>query len=94
MAAPKFEIVEDDNQEKTPDPSAFAELVLDKLLNLKSLSQRAAIAIGDCFSLLTVATVFWLCLAIVPFQPTVYQLVGLGGYAIFVIALNVIVRRK
>lgn len=105
MAQPhRFEVIEEDDETpapSTPDKSASADksteafvAVLDKLLGLKSLAQRAAIAIADLFSLITVATVFWLCLAIVPYEPTTYQLAGLCGYALFIVAVNVIVRRK
>jgi hypothetical protein len=87
------EIVEEP-QEKTDSSNALAEALLDRLLNLKALSQRALIAIADAFSLLTVATVFWLSMTIIPHEPTIYQLVGLGGYACFVVAVNIIVRRK
>lgn len=95
MAAPQWkpEIVEDDPV-PTPDRPDFAELLLDRLLNLKALSQRAAIALADCFSLLTVGSVFWLALAIIPYQPTPLQLAGLGGYALFIGAVNLIVRKK
>lgn len=93
MAQPNWrpEIVEEVPPEKT---NALAEALLDRLLNLKALSQRALIAISDAFSLLTVGTVFWLGLSIIPHEPSIQQLVGLGGYACFVIAINVIVRRK
>ena len=89
----KPELVEDEDA-PTPEGPVFAELVLDRLLNIKNLSQRAAIAVADCFSLLTVGSVFWLALTIVPYQPTVFQLVGLGGYALFIGIVNIIVRKK
>lgn len=88
----KPEIVEENAL--TPDSPAFAEVLLDRLLNLKALSQRAAIAVADCFALLTVGSVFWLSLAIIPAQPTGLQLAGLGGYALFIGAINLIVRQK
>lgn len=97
MAQPQFEVVPDDPPE--PTNSSVAEggqaAALDiLLLLLKPLSQKTIIAIGNCFSLLTVASVFWLSLAIIPKDPSVRQLIGLGGYAVFVVAVNLIVRRK
>lgn len=62
------------------------------LLALKALSQRAFIALLDCFCLLTVGSAFWLCLTI--HDPNVTQLVQIGGYFAFVLAANLIVRRK
>ena len=85
------EIVEEPAPEKT---NVLAEALLDRLLNLKALSQRALIAVSDAFSMLTGGTVFWLGLSIIPHEPSIQQLVGLGGYSLFVIAINIIVRRK
>lgn len=94
MANPQWkpEIVEEKPEQSSE--TNFAELLLDRLLNLKVLSQKAVVAISDLFSLITAGTVFWLALAIIPFQPSAYQLSGLAGYALFIIALNVIVRGK
>jgi hypothetical protein len=94
MERPKFEVVED--EPLTPatesEPSTSAVDIL--LLLLKPLSQKTIIALGNCFSLLTVVSVFWLCLAIIPHDPSIQQLVGLGGYAVFVVAVNLIVRKR
>ena len=98
MAAtrPQFEVVEDDPVPSNAPEAAEAEskAVDFLLLLLKPLSQKTLIALGNCFSLLTVLSVFWLSLVIVPHDPTLYQLVGLGGYALFVVLVNLIVRRK
>jgi hypothetical protein len=89
---PKFEVIED-NEPNEPTPVIPAH-TLDTILDgLKALPKQTAHIIARCFALVTVATVFWLALLIVPYTPNVYQLVGLGGYALFVIALNVITRR-
>lgn len=93
MAQPQFEVVEDDPPEPTSSPAEGAALDI-LLLLLKPLSQKTVIALGNLFSLLTVVSVFWLSLAIIPKDPSTQQLVGLGGYAAFVIAVNIIVRRK
>ena len=96
MAKPNFEIVEDEPPVHTPatEPSESTSAVDILLLLLKPLSQKTVIALGNLFSLLTVASVFWLSLAIIPRDPTIQQLVGLGGYAAFVIAVNLIVRKR
>lgn len=66
------------------------------LLGLKALSQGAAIALGNIashvFSLLTVMSAFWLWLSIP--DPNTNQIVWVGIYAVFILAANVIVRRK
>jgi hypothetical protein len=61
---------------------------------LAIFSQKTGAALSGFYSLLTVLSVFWLSFVIIPHDPSVQQLVGLGGYAAFVIAVNVIVRRK
>ncbi len=89
MAKPQFEIVEEREEVK---PSGLATAAL--LLGLRALSQRALVALADCFSLITVATVFWISMSIIPYEPSTHQLAGLAGYAIFIVAVNVIVRRS
>jgi hypothetical protein len=94
MAQPQFEVVEDDPPEQIKSDDGGQAAVDILLLLLKPLSQKTIIALGNLFSLLTVVSVFWLSLAIIPKDPSTQQLVGLGGYAAFVIAVNIIVRRK
>lgn len=66
------------------------------IIGLKALSQGAAIALSNVashlFSLLTVASAFWLWLTFP--EPNTNQLISIGGYALFILAANVIVRRK
>jgi hypothetical protein len=89
MAKPQFEVIEDDpNNPPDSDPSK----ALDVLLAI--FSQKTGTMLSGFYSLLTVASVFWLSFVIIPNNPSIPQLVGLGGYASFVIAVNVIVRRK
>ena len=88
MATPKFEVVEDEPQ--TSSESALTSLLL---LNLKTLSQKALLGLAALFSLLTVASVFWLAMTVIG-NPNVYQLVGLGGYACFILVINWIVKRR
>lgn len=59
---------------------------------LVALGQRALVALATCFTLLTVGSCFWLWY-LTP-DPTDRQIVSLSIYAIFVLAINVIVRRK
>jgi hypothetical protein len=54
--------------------------------------QRALVALAACFTLLTVGSAFWLWY-LTP-EPTDRQIVSLTIYACFVLAINVIVRRK
>jgi hypothetical protein len=89
VAVAQFERIEDDPPITTPEDSSKA---IDLFLALLS-DKSAAIATGF-YSLLTVISVFWLALAIIPHDPSTYQLTGLCGYAIFVIAVNIIARRK
>ena len=88
MADPqsRFQVVENEPSE---DHSASTAAML---LALKALSQRALVAIADLFTLLTVFSAFWLWYSIK--EPSVYQLTELGMYGLFVLAANVIVRRK
>ena len=89
---PKFEVIED-NEPNEPAPAIPAH-TLDTILDgLKALPRKTAEVFAKCFALLTVATVFCLSLMIIPYQPSAYQLVGLGGYCLFIIALNMITRR-
>jgi hypothetical protein len=66
------------------------------LLALKALSQGAAIALGhvanQVFALVTVSMVFWVWTA-VP-DPNPYQVAAMSLFALFILAANVIVRRK
>lgn len=79
----------------TPPPGQQAALA-GLLLGLKALSQGAAIALGhianQLFSLLTAASVFWIWMSIP--DPNHYQLVSLAMYALFILAVNIIVRKR
>lgn len=92
-----FQIVEEATDDPIPFPrkplidvSAAATQAL--LLGLKALSQRALIAIDNLFTLVTVCLVFWLWQSIP--APNTYQIVSQAIFALFVLAANVIVRRK
>jgi ABC-type transport system involved in cytochrome c biogenesis permease subunit len=94
MSKPLFEVVQDDEPNNLPVEPDTGKALDILLLLLKPLSQKTIIALGNLYSLLTVASVFWLSFVIIPNNPSVQQLIGLGGYAAFVIAVNIIVRRK
>jgi hypothetical protein len=78
-----------------PQPKApVLNRVAIEMMNmaLMALGQRAIVALGTCFTLLTVGSAFWLWY-LTP-APTDRQIVSLTIYAAFVLAINVIVRRK
>lgn len=81
----------DSSQAHPTEPSSAAVAML--MLSLKALSQRALIALADLFCLFTCASVFWLFL-LMPEDPTPQRIATLTIYAVFVVALNVIVRRR
>jgi len=98
MAKP-FELVAE--REATPemaDGSTLSESSQDDraaqlfALALKSLSQRALVALASLFTLLTVGSMFWLWLS-TP-DPDMNQLLSLGMYGLFVLAVNVVVLRR
>lgn len=93
MAEPFRVISDDEIPPQTPisaDP--LQKIGFDALmLGLKALSQRTLDALSRLFTLLTVGSAFWLWMTMP--HPDVYQLIALGGYALFVLAVNVIVRR-
>lgn len=105
MTARQFEVVQDDPR---PDPgdlpaeggrpvhppskSAQAAIITSLLLALKAISQRAFIALLDLFSLITAGAAFWLFYSFD--TPTVYQIVHASIFAVFVLAINWIVRQQ
>ena len=70
------------------EASAALQLLMT---SLGALSKRTVIALAQLFTLATVGSAFWLWCA-TP-EPTVLQLVSLGMYSAFVLAINFIVRR-
>lgn len=86
----KFEVVgEDDGGPKSQDNAAALNMLM---LGLKALSQRTLIALADLFALMSVASAFFLWWSIP--SPNTQQLIGLGMYATFVLAMIYLVRRK
>ena len=81
--------------EEQPDPAfaraANAAAVSALALGLKTLSQRAIAGARTLFTLLSVASCFWLW-ASIP-KPDSFQLVALGMYAAFSLAAIFISRK-
>ena len=92
MAEP-FRVISDDDPPQTPtNPDPLQHLGVQALmLGLKALSQRTLDALSRLFTLLTVGSAFWLWMTMP--HPDAYQLAAMGGYAAFVLAINLIVRR-
>ena len=88
----RFQVVENVDDEPAPKRDDYSAATAALILGLKALSQRALIAVDNLFTLITVCLVFWLWKSIP--QPDTYQLISLGVFAVFVLAANVIVRRK
>ncbi len=84
----RFEPVEETEPPREDNSAATQALVLA----LKALSQRALIAVDNLFTLISVCLVFALFKANP--TPDTYQLIGLGIFSLFVLAANVIARRK
>jgi hypothetical protein len=95
--ARKWEVIEDDCAQAadltTDQRQDAAPPGLDLLLlSLKTLSQRTLTAIGNLFTLVTMAGTWWLWYKTPDPDPT--QIVSLSIFAAFVLAANWLVRRK
>lgn len=88
---PKFQVEQDDEGSPVPSnaPEPGERIADILLLLLKPLTQRTIIALASLYSLATCASVFFLAYLIIPFD-TVFKLVALSIYAVFVLAINVI----
>jgi hypothetical protein len=87
-----FQVVENEAPPQAP-PQNNAVAMQMLTIALKALSDRALTGISAAFSLLGLASVWalwWHILA----TPSAYQLTGLGMYSIFLLALEIIRRRK
>jgi len=77
-----------------PDHAALTKLNTEMLLlSLKTLSQRALTAITNLFTLGLVASAWLLWNRILP-DPSALQLIGVGGYAVFVLLIEIVRRKK
>jgi len=88
---PGFEVVGGTDAEPAQpqtDPNGVAVRLIQ--MALVALSQRAVVALADMFTLITVASAFWLWWSIP--APNDRQIIALSIYALFVLAANWIVR--
>lgn len=89
----RFEPVE--IREDQPDPAfakaANAAAVEALALGLKTLSQRAVSGARALFTLLSVASIFWVWTATPDPHPS--QIISMSIYAVVILAANIIVRR-
>jgi hypothetical protein len=90
-----FQVVDGPTEEAQAQPKQPAiNTVSVQMLGmaLAALSQRALVALSSLFTLLTVGSTFWLWMSIP--DPNTQQIISLTIYAAFVLAANLIVRRK
>lgn len=92
MAPSRLQLVEGaEDAQTTPPEQDNTVAVKMMLMAMKALSQRALIALASLFNLAAGASVFVLALSMP--NPTVYQLVLLGMYSIFVLAACYLTRK-
>ena len=75
----------------TPDNTERGAQLL--MLSVRALSQRALTAITNLFTAGAVLSAWWLWSTVLP-NPTPLQLVGVGGYAVFLLAIEIVRRKK
>lgn len=101
MAATGFRTIDEEDQHDArviAHPAADREareasiVAQTMALLVKGLSQKALVAMSNCFTAISLGTAFWLWQSVLP-EPTPNQLIGLGGYAAFILALEVVRRR-
>lgn len=73
------------------DPAAALLPVI--LLGLRVLSERSVALAANCFPLLATASAFALFWRALP-DPSTLQLIGLGGYGVFILAAITLRRSK
>lgn len=90
----EFQLVGEDEAAAPAKPAPAVEKQLTGLLlmSLRALSQRALVALSTLFTLALAASAFWLWGRILA-APSATQLVGVGMYAVFVLALEFVRRR-
>lgn len=85
---PPAEVVTLPPKNVAEETSAALQLLMT---SLGALSRQTIIGLAKLFTLLTVGSAFWLWCA-TP-NPTPMQLGSLGMYSLFILAVNVIIRR-
>lgn len=93
----RFELIDDITPKTTEVPAAPATDQTQAARNLltlalRTLSQRASTAITNLFSLFLVGTVALLLGRILD-DPTPNRLIGVGGYAVFCLLIDIVRRR-
>ena len=63
------------------------------MLALRALSQRALVALSTLFTAAGLLSAFWLWSTVLP-SPTDRQLIGVSLYGIFLLALEIVRRRR
>jgi hypothetical protein len=89
---PGFEVVGGTEAELPQTPQASAAHIAMLRIALTALSQRAAVAVMDAFTLITCAGAWWLWY-LTP-EPNYLQIVHNSIFALFVLAANWIVRGR
>jgi hypothetical protein len=90
--ASRLRQVGEDREVPDPQPAsapsqAGAHALSLILLAVQALSNRALVAIGNLVSAAILLSVWWLFDAAIPVNPSVNQLVGLGLYGVFALAV-------
>ena len=76
-----------------PSPSRQEQQLLSMLmLSLKALSQRTVVALASLTDAAMIASAFVMWLMVIE-QPSTLQLVGVGGYALFILLVLYLRRR-
>lgn len=88
-----FKLIADEDVATPPEPDATAQSRALVMLALRSLSQRAATAITNLFTVGLVASA-WLLWGRVLGDPTDRQLGALAGYGVFCLLIEIVRRRK
>lgn len=85
--------------EVVPHPAAAAQTAKKEsaafdvlMLSLKALSQKTVVALSTCFTGAALLSAWFLWYQVLP-SPTPTQLIGVAGYAVFILALEWIRRR-
>ena len=62
------------------------------MIGIAQLGKRAVVAASHLFTAAMVGSAFWLWYTVLP-SPNVYQLIGLAGYAAFILLVEIVRRR-
>lgn len=94
MTKPAFELVGERADEPVPAMQSAQEKAAIQMLQigLAALSKKAVVALSTIFTGAALFSAWWLWAAILP-NPSTLQLVGVGMYAAFLLALEFVRRR-